>query len=629
MTRQGFIRRMRLSPPRMPGGEVNLQSPPEVPRVIPGNLLMKLLPIIMLVAVVGMIALLITVGGRNLTRNPMFLLFPMMMIMSMAGMFMGGGRSGKAAAELNEERKDFFSYLAGLRADAEQTGAEQRAALQWSHPDPRTLVDLAGTRRMWERRPSDNDFCHVRLGLGTHRLATRLLAPETGPPEDLEPVSTMALRRFVATHSVVHALPTAVSLRAFPTISFDGDATQVRQLVRSMMLEMCTFHGPEHLRIAVVTSKPDDTNWSWVKWLAQAQHETLRDGCGTMRLLFPTLELLESALEADLADRGRFNRNSQLVEGQRHLVVVIDDGYVSGDERLITDAGLDSVTVLDLNGPREGSGSRRSLQLGIDGGDVAARTAAGVEPFAKIDELSLAETEAAARTFSRFRPGGAAHIVNLEANARPSDPGLMALLKIPDAAEIVPEEVWRPTSARKRLRVPVGVTPSGQPLELDIKESAEGGMGPHGLCIGATGSGKSEFLRTLVLAMVTSHSPEALNLILVDFKGGATFLGLDGLPHIAAIITNLEEELTMVDRMRDALAGEMNRRQELLRSAGNFANVGDYQRARAAGAPLEPLPALFIVVDEFSELLSQKPDFAELFVMIGRLGRSLHIHLLL
>ena len=71
-------------------------------------------------------------------------------------------------------------------------------------------------------------------------------------------------------------------------------------------------------------------------------------------------------------------------------------------------------------------------------------------------------------------------------------------------------------------------TPNGQPIELDIKESAEGGMGPHGLCIGATGSGKSEFLRTLVLSLITSHSPESLNLVLVDFKGGATFLGLEG-----------------------------------------------------------------------------------------------------
>ncbi|MDJ0112994.1 type VII secretion protein EccC, partial [Rhodococcus erythropolis] len=55
----------------------------------------------------------------------------------------------------------------------------------------------------------------------------------------------------------------------------------------------------------------------------------------------------------------------------------------------------------------------------------------------------------------------------------------------------------------------------------------------------------------------------------------------------------------------------------------------DYEKARLAGAALDPLPALFVVVDEFSELLSQQPEFAELFVAIGRLGRSLHIHLLL
>jgi DNA segregation ATPase FtsK/SpoIIIE, S-DNA-T family len=627
---QGFVRRLRVAPPRMPGGEVNLAPPPEVPRVIPGNLLMKLMPFVMIVAVIGMIALMVTVGGRDMTRNPMFLLFPMMMIMSMAGMFMGGGaRAGKVAAELNEERKDYFSYLANLRDDAEETADGQRAAVEWSHPDPRTLIDVAGTRRMWERRPTDHDFCHVRVGIGTHRLATRLLAPETGPPEDLEPVSTVALRRFVKTHSVVHALPTAVSLRAFPTINFEGERRLSQQLVRSMVLELCAFHGPDHLQIAVVTTNPDGPTWSWVKWLPHAQHASAKDGCGSMRTLFPSLEVMEEALAVDLVDRGRFSRNGSPAQGVKQLVVVIDDGYVTGDERLSTDAGVDGVTVLDLNGPRDAATARRSLQLVLDGEDVAARTAGGVERFATPDQLTLADAEAIARRFARYRPGTAAHIVNLESDSRATDPGLMALLRIPDAAEIVPAEVWRRRTPRERLRVPIGYTPSGQPLELDIKESAEGGMGPHGLCIGATGSGKSEFLRTLVLAMITSHSPEALNLVLVDFKGGATFLGLEGVPHISAIITNLESELTMVDRMRDALAGEMNRRQELLRAAGNFPNVTEYERARANGAELDPLPALFIVVDEFSELLSQKPDFAELFVMIGRLGRSLHIHLLL
>ena len=113
-------------------------------------------------------------------------------------------------------------------------------------------------------------------------------------------------------------------------------------------------------------------------------------------------------------------------------------------------------------------------------------------------------------------------------------------------------------------------------------------MGPHGLVIGATGSGKSELLRTLVAALAITHSSDELNFVLVDFKGGATFASLDVLPHTCAVITNLADELPLVDRMQDALAGEMVRRQELLRAAGNYvvaARVREGPRGgRAAGA---------------------------------------------
>ena len=67
-------------------------------------------------------------------------------------------------------------------------------------------------------------------------------------------------------------------------------------------------------------------------------------------------------------------------------------------------------------------------------------------------------------------------------------------------------------------------------------------MGPHGLCIGATGSGKSELLRTLVTALALSHPPEDLSMILVDYKGGAAFAPLSGLPHIAGLIDNLADD---------------------------------------------------------------------------------------
>jgi S-DNA-T family DNA segregation ATPase FtsK/SpoIIIE len=135
-------------------------------------------------------------------------------------------------------------------------------------------------------------------------------------------------------------------------------------------------------------------------------------------------------------------------------------------------------------------------------------------------------------------------------------------------------------------------------------------------------------LRTVALGMMARNSPEVLNLLLIDFKGGATFLDLTQAPHVAAVITNLSEEAPLVARMRDALAGEMNRRQQLLRTAG-CASVAAYEQARWAGAQFAALPALFIIVDEFSELLSQHPDFADMFVAIGRLGRSLGMHLLL
>ncbi|MGE0214999.1 type VII secretion protein EccCa [Mycolicibacterium sp.] len=247
---------------------------------------------------------------------------------------------------------------------------------------------------------------------------------------------------------------------------------------------------------------------------------------------------------------------------------------------------------------------------------------AGAEVAAECDRLSRPEALACARRIAGVPAAGAAR-------RAPTAADWPALTGIDDPEELDPDRRWAARSGPNLLRVPVGVAEDGTVVDIDIKEAAAGGMGPHGLCVGATGSGKSEFLRTLVLGLIATHSPEVLNLVLVDFKGGATFLGLDRAQHVSAVITNLADEAPLVARMREALSGEVHRRQQLLRAAGNLTNTAEYGRARARDRSLAPLPALFIVVDEFSELLSQQPDFAELFVAIGRLGRSLGMHLLL
>ena len=625
------FRRGRASgPPPLPGGRLELQAPPALPRITPQPLVTRLMPAVMVVAVLGSVLVMVQ-GG--MARNPMVLMFPLMMVVSTVGMLAGSTAQGNRAAETDELRKDYLRYLDQVRRTVEHTAAEQRRAANRRHPDPTELLPLVGGDRMWEREPEDVEFLTMRLGPGRQALATGLHVPDTGPVADLEPVSVEAMRRFVRVHSVVDGLPVALDLRGSAVVSLDGPAERVRSGVRAMLCGLAVTHGPDRLRIAVAAGEGETRQaWEWLKWLPHHQHPTYTDGGGRVRLTEFSVAGVEAMLAEEMTGAGAFTPGVGAPAGRPHLLLVVDGVDCTGAERLVVEEGLAGVTVVEISGSRAGHlralAVRRGMCLQVDGDRVRVLTATNPEEVAALDTMSVPEAERLAMAMARYRPAENLTLADGSVTTRRA-PGLTDLLGVGPAGAVDPAVVWRRRTARERLRVPVGVTPEGAPVELDLKEAAHGGMGPHGLCIGATGSGKSEFLRTLVLGLVTTHDPDSLNLVLVDFKGGATFLGLEHLAHVSAVITNLQAEITMVDRMRDALEGELTRRQEVLRAAGNYANVGDYEAARQRGEDLAPLPALFVVVDEFSELLSARPEFVDIFLAIGRLGRSLHIHLLL
>jgi DNA segregation ATPase FtsK/SpoIIIE, S-DNA-T family len=604
----------------MPSGEFQLEPPPEIPRLLPGNVMNALLPGLMILGSVGFIF----IGGLNTASMAMGGLILISTLGMMSG-GMGGRRTGRKS-QIDTDRKDYLRYVEQVRRDIARTRQQQRTSLVWTHPDPRSLWSFSGGRRMWERRPADRDFTTVRVGVGPQRLARQLRPPQTGLIESLDPIGAVALRRLVRTHALVDDLPVAVKLRSFPAVEIRGDRDGMRDLTRAMIVSLATFHAPDQLITGVVTSGPSRTEWDWVKWLPHAQDPRESDGVGSRRLVAGSLAELEEWLGTEMSARARFSRDATPAPDQPHIVIVVDGGAVSLEERVLLEDGLLGVTIIDLSSSIGRLATRRGLRLVVEDGKVGAVGRSGVEVLGRADTLSVTEADAIARRMAPWRVGAAE---TTDEQPLLASAELVDMLAIGDPENIRVEQLWRPRTVRDRLRIPVGVGEHGEPVELDLKEAALEGMGPHGLIIGATGSGKSELLRTLVVGLALSHSPSALNLILVDFKGGATFLGLQDLPHTAAVITNLQDDLTLVDRMHDALAGEMNRRQELLKSAGNYANVREYERAREAGAPLDPLPSLLIVCDEFTEMLTQKPEFAELFVAIGRLGRSLSMHLLL
>ncbi|GFJ90838.1 type VII secretion protein EccC [Phytohabitans rumicis] len=526
-------------------------------------------------------------------------------VSSLAMLASWGGAGGPKKAEMMAARRDYLRQLANLRRRVRDTVVRQRTGLLYRHPDPERLWSTVASHRLWERRPADPDFGVVRVGLGPQTLATPLVPPATRPLDDLEPMTAGALRRFLDAYSVVPDLPVALSLRGFARVYLGGDA---RALARAMVVQLSVFHAPDDLRIAVCAGPERRAAWEWVKWLPHAQHPSRTDALGPVRLVAGSAGELDRLLGDVIGDRS-------------HVVVVLDGAsWPRG-------GGVEGVSVLDLDGrpPRLPDPATLVVAVG-DGGRLVADSGDGPAEVGRADGLGVPEAEAVARRLAPFRLATAADA----ADAPPGgEPGLAELLGLPDPAAFSTVDGWAPRAGRDRLRVPIGVSAAGRPVELDLKESAQDGMGPHGLLIGATGSGKSELLRTLVLGLAATHSSEVLNFVLVDFKGGATFVALDRLPHTAAVITNLADKLPLVDRMVDAINGEVVRRQEILRRAGNFVSLRDYDQARAGGAPLAPLPSLLVVCDEFAELLATKPDFIELFLQIGRLGRSLGVHLLL
>ena len=566
------------------GGDIQIAAPPELPPASSSGVLVRVLPIVMSVAILGVMSATV-LSGSGVVRSPIFLAFPAMTLASLATAVVAG-RGRRWGATIDADRVDYLAHLSDLRRSVAEMTAAQRLSLQRDNPDPETLWTLVGSPRMWERRPADIEFCHVRVGIGNQPFAGRLVVAANPPTQRADPVTVTALRRFVDAYSTVADAPVAIPLRGVASVTIYGDVTGVRGLLRAMICQLAVLHAPDDVAIVGAISDRNSVHWDWLKWLPHNQHPTVADAVGPARMVYSTLAEAQGCLAG---------------AGLTHAVVIAD---LDQPAELVAMPG---VTVLEA-----GSGGDGVAVTIERGGDAVA--------LARPDRLDPADALNCARRLAASLAGGPRH---------DGGSSWTTLVGIGDLDSFEPVTLWRSQHRDDRLSVPIGTSLDGTPVTIDIKEPAHNGIGPHGLCIGATGSGKSELLRTVALGMMARNSPELLNLLLIDFKGGATFLDLARTPHVAAVITNLSDEAPLVARMRDALAGEMNRRQQLLRAAGNFVGVAAYEDARRGGAKLAPLPTLFIIVDEFSELLSQHPDFADMFVAIGRLGRSLGMHLLL
>lgn len=490
----------------------------------------------------------------------------------------------EARAEDRTRVREFHDDLADTVAQLEELATRQRERNERLGLSPAQLHELLDpTRdrphlRIWERCSGGGraPTASVRLGTAPRPLRVAVPLPDTGRRE-LRATLRDTVERLGTLDDVV-----VIDLVDCAGVVIESGDESGAGLARSVVLQLATLLGPDELALTVLVGEGRDAAWRSAAWLPHGDsssrplHLVLADGVGL------------GELAATLDRLGR--------EGVVVVWLTTPGGpRPSGAGAVLRIDGHDATLELtSLGGAVDRVGELRVDQLGHDEAEPLARSLAALAPA---PEVWLQRPGVAA-------PGTGADL--------PTRVTLADLLTDPDtlvdpAALAQRWTVARAANRTAHLATPIGVARGGGVVNIDLVE-----QGPHALVAGTTGSGKSELLRSFLLAAALHHPPDRLHLMLVDYKGGAAFGALGGLPHTVGTITDLTDDLAR--RVLVSLRAEVRRREELIAAEG---------ADRWSGA------RLLVVVDEFATLATELPEFVDGLVDLAQRGRSLGIHLVL
>lgn len=579
----------RIRQPWVPSTIV-VPAPPDDPRRMRIPILASLVPIALGIVLWG--------ATGNLAMLLLSLLGPVVAIASRAEEALSGSRElGRQSAAFRAE----LQVAADSLRDALLAEAIARRA---EAPDAATLLDRVRqlSSEIWNRRPSDSDYLHLRVGTADQPRQTVVVMPTAGSST----LRSEALAR-VEPLDAVPSVPVLVNLARLRSVALVGTSDRVDGLGRWLVLQAAILHSPAELRIMAAIGPARLGSWDWLKWLPHVRSqisassvEALSIGLGEVA----AERVLDAASSPDSSGSRTRPWTLLVLDGALRL----DPGRVA---RLLEAGASDTTAVIWLAGESETVPNSIASLVRLD--DARARLElVEVESGrfisgATADGLPLALAEETARRIAPLRDAVASagadqvpdRITLLEALGEATGPGAI-------------EASWQ----RSVPVACIGMSAAGR-FEINLLRD-----GPHMLIGGTTGSGKSELLQTLVAALALSCAPSRVSFLLVDYKGGAAFRECVALPHVVGFVTDLDDHLAR--RALVSLEAEIRRREAMLASLGSK----DIQAAIARD-PLAAPALLVIVIDEFAVLAHEIPDFITGIVDIARRGRTLGVHLVL
>lgn len=624
--RYPFFQRSPRLRTRAEKSEFEISAPPNIGNKPALSWLTILMPPCMMVLVMGSVAL--------FTKNYSMLLYSLpMSLMSVVVTIMNNKNSLKKWQKTNGLAAEKYSeHLTEKENEINEAEGQYISALSSLSPGVHECLAIAEdvNRRLWERTPKDNDFLSVRLGTGQIPSNVSIKIPHAQMAVEDNPFIKQT-EVLYNRHTVLTGVPVCHSFLDYPITGLAGKRDSVIKMAWRIVMDIASHHSYEDVKIICVYPEEERSKWEWIRWLPHVWNSA-----GKKRYLAYTSDearimLRESAetLKVRRRDAGNSgSRKSFIPEIPFYFLLLADRNLTEscGEELLPENAALGFAALYAYGDLGSLPGECQSVIM-CDGKPCIQNT----EPDAPTKKISFIPDNVQLEQLDKFaRSLAPVRLVQSGKGSRM--PTSISFLQGFNAKLVKDIDVigrWMKSSSATSLAVPIGIKENGDIFYFDVYEKA---MGPHGIAAGTSGSGKSEMLTTWLLSMALSFSPEDVNFALIEFKGNDLSNILKGLPHVAGVVSNLNDPSTIIRGLK-SLKGEKERRQLLFEQATwlSTKSISAYQKyyKQHMNEGIEPLPYLIIVIDEFAELVTQYPEFNDEIISIARVGRSVGMYMTL
>lgn len=471
--------------------------------------------------------------------------------------------------------------------------------------------------RLFERKPSDDDFLVYSIGVGRHSAASQV-SFKTQEYVELEDPLMDIPEQLHDKYEFIENMPVVISLKKANAVSFVGVRNKLFQMLKNMILQISIAHYYDDVKMCLFMEKEDVSYLSWVRWL-----QNFDDGMSDMRYIAYNDDNANKLLERLYTILSK--RSNQQTSGRSHYVVFVyrtEKFYAHPIINYIKKAGELGFTFILFEEYPEyvnpDCTSRIFLNENDNAGYIQNATAGEDVLHFEYTHVSSSKAEYVAKRLSPIYVEETSLESNLVKNI-----SLYELLKITSASQLNFKSRWENSRIYESMAAPLGLKSGDEMVCLDLHERFHG---PHGLVAGTTGSGKSEILQSYILSMSTLFHPYEVSFIIIDFKGGGMVNQFKNLPHLNGAITNIDGK--QIDRSLKSIKAELIKRQRLFAEM-EVNHIDDYIKKFKCKEAKVPLPHLILIVDEFAELKSEQPEFMKELISAARIGRSLGVHLIL